>query len=355
MEKLDQRVSKGLKFIQRELQKSELPEQEKEMITSVRKLNLFLHNKLQSFEAGGTHNCIEEWSKITSDPEILESVSGLRVDFNDISSVEHKSPHILSTKQIGIANQEIAKLLSKKVIINSEHEKGEFISPIFLRDKKDGSHRLILNLKSLNTTTEKIHFKMESIYSIIRLVRPFCWFTKIDLKDAYYTIPVLEDHRKLLKFQHEGQIFKFCALPNGYCHGPRKFTKLLKAPLSVLRKKGVNIAAYLDDCINIHRDSNSCAENTLATISMFQTLGFTVHPEPKSSFAPSQEIIFLGFVINSRSMTITLTDEKKIHMIELCSDIFNQKSLKIRQIAATLGTFSSSFPAAKFGRLHYRG
>jgi hypothetical protein len=325
------------------------------MIAKVRDLNISLKHGIQAFKAGGTLNYLQEWEKLTLDPEILESVSGLRVEFSDINTINQLGPHSLSKDQIEFANQEVSKLLKKGVIEKCGQEPGEFISPIFLREKKDGSHRLILNLKTLNTTTEKIHFKMETIYSILKLVRQNCWFTKIDLKDAYYTIPIDVNHRKLLKFSHNGKLFKFCALPNGYCHGPRKFTKLLKVPLSELRKRGVIISAFLDDCINIHRDPVVCLDNTVSTISMYQKLGFTVHPEPKSSFLPSQEMEFLGFILNSRSMTITLTPEKKTKMKNLCSEILNRKCIKIRQIASLLGKISSSFPASKFGRLHYRG
>jgi len=325
------------------------------MIARVRDLNNSLNLRIQAFKAGGPQYCLNVWMGLTLDPEILESISGLRVEFSEIDTIDQMTPHSLSLDQIEFANQEIDKLLKKEAIERCQHEPGEFISPIFLREKKDGSHRLILNLKTLNTTTEKIHFKMESIYSILKLVFKNCWFTKIDLKDAYYSIPIHVDHRKFLKFYHNGELFQFCVLPNGYRHGPRKFTKLLKVPLSELRKRGVIISAFLDDGINIHIKPVVCLDNTVSTVSQYQELGFTVHPEPRSSFLPAQEIEFLGFMINSCEMSITLTPEKKNKMEKLCSEILKPKSVKIRQIASLLGKISSSFPAAKFGRLHYRG
>ena len=42
----------------------------------------------------------------------------------------------------------IQRLLLKGVIAHSVHEEGEFISSIFVRPKKDGSYRMILNLTS---------------------------------------------------------------------------------------------------------------------------------------------------------------------------------------------------------------
>ena len=41
-------------------------------------------------------------------------------------------------------------------------------------------------------------------------------YTKLDIKDAYYSVPVFEDHQSLLKFQYIHSLFKFNALPYGY-------------------------------------------------------------------------------------------------------------------------------------------
>ena len=46
-----------------------------------------------------------------------------------------------------------------------------------------------------------------------------------------------------------------------------------------------------------------------------KTLGSQFTPK-KSSFVPSQEIIFLGFVINIQDMTITLTNEENVKIHE---------------------------------------
>ena len=40
----------------------------------------------------------------------------------------------------------------------SDHDPGEFISPIFVRPKKDGTTRMILNLQSLNEHVVYLHF-----------------------------------------------------------------------------------------------------------------------------------------------------------------------------------------------------
>jgi len=49
-----------------------------------------------------------------------------------------------------IIDAEILKLLDQKVFVKANFEEGQFISPIFLCQKKNGEYRLILNLKKLN-------------------------------------------------------------------------------------------------------------------------------------------------------------------------------------------------------------
>lgn len=51
--------------------------------------------------------------------------------------------------------------------------------------------------------------------------------------------------------------------------------------------------------------------NILDTFNLLKELGFVIHPE-KSMLNPSQEIIFQGFVISSKKITLTLTYEMKI-------------------------------------------
>ena len=110
---------------------------------------------------------------------------------------------------------EIEKLLHKGAIVRTDRETGDFISPIFLRKKKDGSHCMILNLKALNKTIVYHHFKMDTLGSVIQLMRPNCFMATIDLKDAYYSVPVTEKHQKYLKFHWKGNFYKFTCFPNG--------------------------------------------------------------------------------------------------------------------------------------------
>ena len=139
------------------------------------KLKTYLRNKIKAFKGGCISSKIQEWENITSDKEILKTVEGLTLD-----SV-HEPPSQNSKVMSGQASQnvmvEINKLVGKGVIEYTEHEKGEFISPIFFCLKSDGNRRLILNLKTLNEFLEYNHFKMKIAYSVADLIQAHCYMT----------------------------------------------------------------------------------------------------------------------------------------------------------------------------------
>lgn len=85
----------------------------------------------------------------------------------------------------------------------------------------------------------------------------------------------------------------------------------------------------------------------------FDNLGFTVH-EDKSQFMPTQEIVYLGFVINSKEMTVRLTEERKQKLLQACVDLFRQGTASIRKVASYVGLMVSSLTGVPQGQLHYR-
>ena len=112
-----------------------------------------------NFEARQLPYFVNEWRTLTSDTEILETVTGQHIEFNEtLVQINPPFQPCWGEKEACIIDTEISDLLSKGVITESVHECDEFISTIFLRPKEDGTHRMILNLKSLNRYVTYYHF-----------------------------------------------------------------------------------------------------------------------------------------------------------------------------------------------------
>ena len=254
-----------------------------------------------------------------------------------------------------LMDQEINTLLQKGVIEEANHSHGEFLSDVFLRPKKDGSFRMILNLKNLNLHVEYNKFKMDTLQSILKLVTPGCYKATIDLKDAYYSVPVVQEHRKYLRFIWRSKLYQYTCFPNGLSSAPCLFTKLMKPCYAHLRCQGHIVSGYIDDTYLQQQLFNDALNSLNACKSLFSSLGLLIHPE-KSLHIPSQIMTVLGFIINSLEMTICLTTEKKTSLLELCHKAMQSDQITMRDLAWLIGKLHvvSSFPGVAYGPLFYR-
>ena len=142
--------------------------------------------------------------------------------------------------------------------------------------------------------------------------------TSIDLKDAYYSIPIAEEHQKYLKYVWRDQLYAFTSLPMGLTSSPRVFTRVLKPVFSYLRGQfGHTCLGYIDDSFYLGDGYTECEEATLHSIQRFVSLGFKIHPE-KSVIIPTQILEFLGFILNSILVSVTLTNKKAVKILQLC-------------------------------------
>ena len=74
---------------------------------------------------------------------------------------------------------------------------------------------MILNLKTFNKFVNYKHFKMESINSVLNIIKPNVYMASIDLKDTFFSVPVHSTHQKYLKFTFD-DLFQFTYMSNGY-------------------------------------------------------------------------------------------------------------------------------------------
>ena len=318
---------------------------------------MIFNNNDPCFVACGIENKIDEWQEITSDKTIIDIVkNGYSIEFKNNTPPEQGSvtyqPTYNAEQRLAI-DKEILKLLQAKVIEIVSPQSDQFVSPIFTRPKSDGSVRLILNLKIFNEFVEYQHFKMDTFHLVLPSITKNCFMSSIDLRLAYFSIPVNVEHRKYLRFYWRNQLLQYTCLPNGLASAPRIFTKILKPVFASLRTMGYINAAYIDDSILVSDDYDHCKSNVKETLSLLQKLGFTINWE-KSVLDPANILSFLGFVINSKAMQVTLPENKVRVLLNTCSKFLAKNQTTIKELASLVGTIISVLPAVKHGPLHYR-
>ena len=76
---------------------------------------------------------------------------------------------------------------------------------------------------------------MKGIHMLKDLLKPGDWMTKVNLKDAYFMIPVATNHRRLLQFKWLGKTYQFNCLPFGLLSAPWVFTNTIKVIVAIFR------------------------------------------------------------------------------------------------------------------------
>jgi len=64
---------------------------------------------------------------------------------------------------------------------------------------------------------------MEGLFLIKELLSPNDWMLKIDLKDAYFSVPIHASWRKYIRFEWQGSLYQFVCLCFGLGPAPRIF------------------------------------------------------------------------------------------------------------------------------------
>ena len=175
----------------------------------------------------------------------------------------------------------------------------------------------------------------------------------VDLRDAYYTIPIHPKSRKYLRFMWGNVLWQFKALPNGLSSAPRLFTKVLKPVLASLRAQGHTVLAYLDDTLIVGSDKEATKNAVQATTELLTKLGFIIHPD-KSILEPALEIDFLGFHLDTTQMEMTLPSTKSHDIQMACTNLLKVVKPSIREVAKVIGKIVAALPASQYGPLHYR-
>ena len=154
-------------------------------------------------------------------------------------------------------------------------------------------------------------------------------------------------------FNGEAVFSNLCACHFSLKELPFRFTKLCKAPLSVIRRNGFTISAYLDDFLNCEQHYDTCANAICCTYNVLVSLGF-VPNNNKSVYVPCQIIESLGHVLNSITMTVYLPQSKTEAILSICDQALKCKKLTIHFLCTVIGKLVSCFTAHPLGRLHYQ-
>lgn len=173
-------------------------------------------------------------------------------------------------------------------------------APILFQKKKDGSHRLCVDYRGLNSITVKNRYALPLISELMDRVRGAKIFTKLDLRGAYNLLRVRESDQWKTAFRCRYGHFEYRVMPFGLANAPASFQALIN---DVLRKHLDDfVIAFLDDILIFSKNVSEHPNHVRQILQALSDANLFVKLEKCIFDAESVE--FLGHIISSMGISM---------------------------------------------------
>jgi transposase InsO family protein len=173
-------------------------------------------------------------------------------------------------------------------------------APILFVPKKDGGLRLCVDYRGLNGVTTKNRHPLPLVSEIIDRVSGSLYFTKIDIKDAYYRIRIKEGDEWKTAFRTRYGHFEYLVMPFGLTNAPATFQSYIHQALRGLLD--TICVAYLDDILIFSKDRDSHTQHIKQVLERMREAELYAKPS-KCIFYQSQ-VEFLGYIISDKGVSM---------------------------------------------------
>jgi hypothetical protein len=147
-----------------------------------------------------------------------------------------------SPKEKVIIREELTKMKQAGIVKES---KSEWVSPVVLVPKPDGSIRFCINFKALNKVTPKDKYPLPLIDDCVQQLSGKPFVSLFDCASGYWQVKLHPTSTKYTAFITPFGTYEFTVLPFGLTNAPALFSRLMEKIFEDFR--GQFMAIYLDD------------------------------------------------------------------------------------------------------------
>lgn len=239
----------------------------------------------------------------------------------------------------GKQDEEIIEEL-KGLVRDGAFVRGEarVVSPTFLIPKKDGTKRLIHDLRGVNKHLDPPRFTLHGAREAGEVTRNSQWLAVLDLRHGYQQVAMACDARQFLGAKMGGETIVSTVLPFGLSLSPYIFTRFTNwLAREVRRRFGLQVAVYIDDFL-IGAQSREELEKGLQEVkSLFGRLGVVI--SAKKEVEPATRVEFIGFEWDATHKTVGVPKERRAEYRRAVKNLLRspQKRDTWRRVIGKLG------------------
>ena len=199
--------------------------------------------------------------------------------------------------------QEVArqlKMMQETGVIQPSNS--PWASPVVLVRKKDGTHRLCVDYRELNSVTRADTFPLPRIDDLLDQLGKSTYFSTLNLATGYWQIRVHPNSQEKTAFVTPQGLYEFRVMPFGLTNAPGVFQRLMQCVLMGLNpEEGPDfVAVYIDDIVIFSRTLEDHIDHLRLVFERLVETGLKLKPT-KCQFV-RKEVEYLGHVITPQGL-----------------------------------------------------
>nr|XP_054924330.1 uncharacterized protein K02A2.6-like [Dermacentor andersoni] len=191
-------------------------------------------------------------------------------------------------------SNELHRLLSLDII--ERIDASEWVSPIVVVNKKDGSIRICVDLREPNKAIVPDSFPLPHTEELLHALVGATHFSKLDLASAYHQVLLHPDSRDLTAFITHDGLFRFKRVCFVLVSAPAAFQKMMAKILD--RCPGVLF--YIDDVIIFGKTAEQHLSNLKTVLQKIKNAGLKLN---NKCLFDVPELAFLGHKVTARGIS----------------------------------------------------
>ena len=212
-----------------------------------------------------------------------------------------------------------------------------YSSPVVCVRKKDGTLRLCIDYRELNSKSQKDRQPLPRIQDALNNLKGNSWFTLLDQGKAYHQGFIKEESRPLTAFITPWGLYEWIRIPFGLSGAPGCFQNFMETNLADYRDE--ICIPYLDDLLVFSKTFQQHLEDVRKVLQRLRSKGIKLKPSKCELFR--QEARYLGHKITREGYCM---DERDKEAVQFLKDKCPTKVGEVRQLLGFISYYRKYIP-----------